>query len=204
MAAICSAEQALERPAQLLHLGPCGRCHRSGYYAKLSGHDSVFTLDMGGTSCDIGLVLDGNQQYASEFQIAFGIPATIPCVAVRTIGAGGGSIGWIDKGGLLHVGPRSAGAEPGPAAYGKGGTEPTITDANLVLGQARSSLLPRRSNEARPRSGSIAPCCGLASSSICRLNVLRSRWCAPTDENMANAIRLIAVERGLDARATSR
>ena len=74
--------------------------------------------------------------YIPEFQIDFGIPVTIPCVAVRTIGAGGGSIAWIDKGGLLHVGPpRSTGPSPGPVAYGRGGEAPTVTDANLVLGR---------------------------------------------------------------------
>ena len=91
------AEQALERPAQLLLSGLAGGVIGAGYYAKLSGYDSVFTLDMGGTSCDIGLLLNGNQQYAAEFQIAFGIPASIPCVAVRTIGAGGGSMAGSTK-----------------------------------------------------------------------------------------------------------
>ncbi len=193
------ADQALKRPAQLLISGLAGGVVGGAHYASLSGHDAVFTLDMGGTSCDIGLVLDGNQQYSTEFTIDFGVPATIPCVAVRTIGAGGGSIGWIDKGGLLHVGPQSAGAEPGPAAYGKGGTEPTVTDANLVLGRldpayflgGAMALDRQASVEAVSRLGgrlSLSP-------EQAALAMVRT-----ADENMANAIRLIAVERGLDAR----
>lgn len=193
------AEQALERPAQLLISGLAGGVIGAGYYAKQSGHDSVFTLDMGGTSCDIGLVLDGNQQYAAEFQIAFGIPASIPCVAVRTIGAGGGSIGWIDKGGLLHVGPRSAGAEPGPAAYGKGGTEPTITDANLVLGRLDPAYFLGGAMKL-DRQASVDAVSRLGEQLHLPLERAALAMVSTTDENMANAIRLIAVERGLDAR----
>ena len=90
---------------------------------------------MGGTSADIGTIQGGQERYLSEFQVGFGIPISVTCVDVATLGAGGGSIAWIDKGGLLQVGPRSAGADPGPMCYGKGGTEPTTTDANLVLGR---------------------------------------------------------------------
>ena len=193
------AEQALEKPAQLLISGLSGGVIGGGYYAKTTGHGSVFTLDMGGTSCDIGLVLDGNQQYATEFQIAFGIPAIIPCVAVRTIGAGGGSIGWTDKGGLLHVGPRSAGAEPGPVAYGKGGTEPTVTDANLVLGRLDPAYFLGGMMDLDGQAA-LNALAGLGK----KLNLSPERaalaMASTTDENMANAIRLIAVERGLDAR----
>src|SRR6185437_5900576 len=129
-----SAGQAERRPAQLLISGLAGGVIGGRYYAELAGTPRAFTLDIGGTSTDIGLILEGGQQYASEFQIDFGIPVTIPCVAVRTIGAGGGSIAWIDKGGLLHVGPQSAGADPGPVCYGRGGEVPTVTDACVVLG----------------------------------------------------------------------
>ena len=121
------------------------------------GMTSVFSLDMGGTSCDIGLdARRAQQQYANEFDLAFGLPVSIPCVAVSTIGAGGGSIAWIDRGGLLHVGPRSAGRGPGPVAYGHGGTEPTVTDANLRARPARPRVLPRRGDGARRRGGGRA------------------------------------------------
>jgi N-methylhydantoinase A len=193
------AEQAERRPAQLLISGLAGGVIGGRYYAELAGTRRAFTLDIGGTSTDIGLILEGGQQYATEFDIDFGIPVTIPCVAVRTIGAGGGSIAWVDKGGLLHVGPQSAGAEPGPAAYGRGGTEPTVTDANLILGRLNPDFF---------LGGAMALDLAAARSALARLGeklsltaeaaalaVLRT-----VDENMANAIRLIAVERGLDTR----
>jgi len=193
------AEQAERRPAQLLISGLAGGVIGGRYYAELAGTRRAFTLDIGGTSTDIGLILEGGQQYATEFDIDFGIPVTIPCVAVRTIGAGGGSIAWVDKGGLLHVGPQSAGAEPGPAAYGRGGTEPTVTDANLILGRLNPDFF---------LGGAMALDLAAARGALDRLGkklslsaeaaalaVLRT-----VDENMANAIRLIAVERGLDTR----
>ena len=131
-----SSEQALKRPAQLLLSGLAGGVMGGRHFAELPAIDAAFTLDMGGTSCGHRPGRDGSQQYSTEFRIDFGIPVTIPCVAVQTIGAGGGSIGWIDKGGLLHVGPQSAGAEPGPAAYGRGGDRgrpsPTPTSSSAA------------------------------------------------------------------------
>ena len=92
-------------------------------------------LDMGGTSCDVCLLVDGAPLFSSEYEIEFGLPVAVPTVSTKTIGAGGGSIGWIDPGGFLQVGPQSAGADPGPACYGQGGEEPALTDANVVLGR---------------------------------------------------------------------
>jgi N-methylhydantoinase A len=193
------ADQAQTRPVQLLLSGLAGGVIGGRHYAALADAAKAFTLDIGGTSTDIGLILDGAQQYASEFQIDFGIPVTIPCVAVRTIGAGGGSIAWIDKGGLLHVGPQSAGAEPGPAAYGRGGRDATVTDANLVLGRLNPDYF---------LGGTVALDAAAARAAVSRLGEAMSlspeaaalAIVRTTDENMANAIRLIAVERGLDAR----
>jgi N-methylhydantoinase A len=193
------ADQALKRPAQLLISGLAGGVIGGRHFAERAGHDAAFILDMGGTSADIGLVISGTQQYTSDFKIDFGIPVTIPCVAVQTIGAGGGSIGWIDKGGFLHVGPRSAGAEPGPAAYGRGGTEPTITDAQLVLGRLDPAYI---------LGGAMSLDMAAARAALTTLgNALKLSaeqaalaMVQTADENMANAIRLIAVERGLDTR----
>ena len=111
---------------------------------------------MGGTSADIGLVRDGEIQYVPDFELEFGLPIATPAIDLVTLGAGGGSIAWVDDGGLLRVGPRSAGAVPGPACYGLGGTEPTVTDANVVLGRidpgsfldGRLRLDPGRAHEA--------------------------------------------------------
>ena len=193
------ADEVERRPAQLLLSGLAGGVTGGRYFASLAGASHAFTLDIGGTSTDIGVLLNGEQQYATEFALDFGIPVTIPCVAVRTIGAGGGSMAWIDKGGLLHVGPESAGAEPGPVAYGRGGTQPTVTDANLVLGR----LDPDFFLGGAMRLNRDAACDALArlgaalglSAEDAALAVIRT-----IDENMANAIRLIAVERGLDPR----
>jgi N-methylhydantoinase A len=193
------ADQARRRPAQLLLSGLAGGVIGAAFHARTAGHDAVFALDMGGTSCDIGLVMGGAQEYATEFELAFGLPVSIPCVAVRTIGAGGGSIAWVDRGGLLHVGPRSAGAEPGPVAYGRGGTEPTVTDANLVLGRLDPGYF---------LGGAVALHHELAEAAVARLSDELGMDTARTalaiartaDENMANAIRLIAVERGVDTR----
>jgi N-methylhydantoinase A len=193
------ADQAERRPAQLLISGLAGGVIGGRYYAELAQAPRAFTLDIGGTSTDIGLILEGGQQYASEFQIDFGIPVTIPCVAVRTIGAGGGSITWIDKGGLLHVGPQSAGAEPGPVAYGRGGEAPTLTDANLVLGRLDPAFflggaMPLDLAAAHAALARLGEALSLSAEDAA-LAVIRT-----VDENMANAIRLIAVERGLDTR----
>jgi N-methylhydantoinase A len=193
------ADQARGRPAQLLLSGLAGGVIGARFFAAAAGRPSVFSLDMGGTSCDIGLVLDGREEYASEFQVAWGVPVTMPCVAVSTIGAGGGSIAWIDRGGLLHVGPRSAGAQPGPVAYGLGGSEPTLTDANLTLGRLDpdyflGGAMPLSLEAARAAFGALGAALGLTAAAAAEAAVRTA------DENMANAIRLIAVERGLDPR----
>jgi N-methylhydantoinase A len=193
------AEQARTGPARLLLSGLAGGVIGARFFAEAAGSPSVFSLDMGGTSCDIGLVLDGDEQYAGEFNLAFGIPVSIPCVAVSTIGAGGGSIAWIDRGGLLHVGPRSAGAVPGPVSYGQGGTEPTLTDANLTLGRLDpdyflGGAMPLDLDAARAALTELGDALALRPEAAA-LAAVRT-----ADENMANAIRLIAVERGLDPR----
>jgi N-methylhydantoinase A len=193
------ADQARRQPARLLLSGLAGGVIGARFFAEAAGYPSVFSLDMGGTSCDIGLVLEGKEQYAAEFQLAWGIPVSIPCVAVSTIGAGGGSIAWIDRGGLLHVGPRSAGAQPGPVAYGQGGSEPTLTDANLTLGRLDPAYflggaMPLDLDAARDALAGLGRELGLPPESAAEAAVRTA------DENMANAIRLIAVERGLDPR----
>ena len=131
------------------------------HFGLAAGARDVVTFDMGGTSADIGLVRDGEIQYVPDFELEFGLPIATPAIDLVTLGAGGGSIAWVDDGGLLRVGPRSAGAVPGPACYGLGGTEPTVTDANLVLGRidpgsfldGRLRLDPGRAHEALAELG---------------------------------------------------
>jgi N-methylhydantoinase A len=194
-----SASEARAKPAQLLVSGLAGGVIGARFFADAAGFPSVFSIDMGGTSCDLGLVLDGQQQYAGEFNLAFGVPVTVPCVAVRTIGAGGGSIAWVDKGGLLRVGPQSAGAQPGPAAYGQSGDQPTLTDANLTLGRLSASYflggaMTLDADAAVDALAALGDSIGLTAEAVA-LAAVRT-----ADENMANEIRLIAVERGLDPR----
>src|SRR6202034_1411310 len=114
--------------------GPAGGAAGAAFVARASGTPDALCFDMGGTSCDVCVVDGGEVQERSAGEVA-GRPLALPMLAVDTVGAGGGSIAWRDGGGALRVGPRSAGAHPRPACYGRGGTEPTVTDANLLLGR---------------------------------------------------------------------
>jgi N-methylhydantoinase A len=124
---------AKERPVNLVLSGPAGGVVGAAAFAELVGARNLITLDMGGTSLDAAIIIDGRPTVttAATFQ---GLPVSLPTLDINTIGAGGGSIGWVDAGDHLQVGPQSAGADPGPASYGRGGIEPTVTDAALVAG----------------------------------------------------------------------
>lgn len=130
---VTSAARASETPVTLLLSGPAGGAVAGRYVAQQAGLPNVITVDMGGTSFDVCLVSDGELPMTQERKV-MDLPVRIPSVDILTIGAGGGSLGWIDKGGQFRVGPQSAGAEPGPAAYHRGGSAATVTDANVVLG----------------------------------------------------------------------
>ncbi|HET8863246.1 MAG TPA: hydantoinase/oxoprolinase family protein, partial [Solirubrobacterales bacterium] len=157
---VASAEDAARAGAWSVLSGPAGGAVGAGLLARASGDGNALGLDMGGTSCDVCVVEDGDVRRTDSRQIA-GRVIQLPMVDVHTVGAGGGSIGWRDPGGALRVGPRSAGAEPGPACYGRGGTEPTVTDANLLLGNlaADSTLaggVPLDVEAARAAVGGLA------------------------------------------------
>lgn len=128
-----TAAAAREQPVSLILSGPAGGVIGAGAIAELIGQPNLITIDMGGTSLDASLIVDGKPvlYQGAEFE---GMPINTPSLYIHTIGAGGGSIAWLDEGGALQVGPQSAGAQPGPASYGRGGTAPTFTDAALVLG----------------------------------------------------------------------
>ena len=128
-------EAASEAPVQMVLSGPTGGVIASRFVADELGIDNLVTIDMGGTSTDVSTVIGRKESFTTAFEIEWGVPIQVPMIDIRSIGAGGGSMAWIDKGGMLRVGPQSAGARPGPACYGRGGTEPTVTDANLVLGR---------------------------------------------------------------------
>ncbi len=121
--------------------GPASGVMAAAYTAKASGYPNVITYDMGGTSCDVGLIQGGIPQVSAELELEYAMPIHVPMVDVHSIGAGGGSIAFINDAGMLQVGPESAGADPGPICYGRGGRRPTITDANLVLGRLNPKTL---------------------------------------------------------------
>jgi N-methylhydantoinase A len=196
-------EHAPEQPAQFLLSGLAGGIVAARTYARLAGVEHVFSLDMGGTSADIGTIQGGAERSISEFEVGFGIPVVIPSVDVATLGAGGGSIAWIDKGGLLQVGPESAGAQPGPMCYGQGGVRPTTTDANLALGRLNPDYflggrIPLDPSAALPALREIGLALGASAEDA--VEVAAHAIVDTANENMANQIRLIAVDRGLDAR----
>jgi N-methylhydantoinase A len=194
-----TAESAEAEPIKLLLSGLAGGIIAGHYVGQLLGIDNLVTLDMGGTSCDVGLIRGGKIGYSTNFEIEFGLPIATPTIDLTTIGAGGGSIAWIDKGGLLRVGPQSAGADPGPVCYDAGGTEVTVTDANLVLG---------RLNPAYFLGGKIALNAAKAEQAVADLGQrlgLDKMAAAQAivdiaNENMANAIRVLSIDRGLDPR----
>lgn len=195
--------QAPSQPAQFLLSGLAGGIIAAHTYARQAGITHAFSLDMGGTSADIGTIAAGDVRLVPEYNVSFGVPVAIPSVDVVTIGAGGGSIAWLDRGGLLQVGPESAGAQPGPMCYGQGGARPTTTDANLALGRLNPAyfLGGRVPLDSAAATGALRAI-GLAlEAPPGRAVELAAHAIVDTaNENMANQIRLLAVDRGLDPR----
>ena len=195
---VAKAGDAARAGAWSVLSGPAGGAVGAGVLARVSGDGNALGLDMGGTSCDVCVVEDGEVRRTDSRRIE-GRVIQLPMVDVHTVGAGGGSIGWRDAGGALRVGPRSAGADPGPACYGRGGGEPTVTDANLLLGNlaADSKLagdVELDIEAAQAAVGSLAHSLGLselqAAEGIVRV----------ANQEMSRALRVVTVERGVDPR----
>jgi N-methylhydantoinase A len=195
---VASAEDAARAGAWSVLSGPAGGAVGAGLLARISGDGNALGLDMGGTSCDVCVVEDGEVRRTGSRQIG-GRTIQLPMVDVHTVGAGGGSIGWRDSGGALRVGPRSAGAEPGPACYGRGGTEPAVTDANLLLGNlAADSTLA--GGVALDHEAARAAVAGLARSlGIGELEAAEG-IVRVANQEMVRALRVVTVERGVDPR----
>jgi N-methylhydantoinase A len=136
-----SAAIVAEAAVNTVMSGPASGVMAAAYTATQAGFPNVMTCDMGGTSCDVGLIQDGVPQVSGELELEYAMPIHVPMVDVHTIGAGGGSIAFINEAGFLQVGPESAGAKPGPICYGRGGARPTITDANMLLGRLNPAAL---------------------------------------------------------------
>jgi N-methylhydantoinase A len=196
---VLTAKGTSKFPARLASSGIVAGAIAGAHIAKQAGFSNAISFDMGGTSTDVALTYNGELKTANSWQVEYGYPIMFPSVEVLTIGAGGGSIAWIDAGGSLCNGPQSAGADPGPACYGLGGEEATNTDANLVLGRLDSALLGGRLSLDREASAlvlaqKVAKPLGL------ELATAGNAMLKVAEANMANAVRLISVGRGYDPR----
>ncbi|MEO6703198.1 MAG: hydantoinase/oxoprolinase family protein [Jatrophihabitantaceae bacterium] len=194
---VLSADEVVHQPISTVLSGPAAGALGAALIARQAGFDRVLTCDGGGTSTDVSVVLAGEPTLTTEGTIG-GYPSKIPMIDVVTVGAGGGSIAWLSAEGALKVGPRSAGADPGPLCYGRGGTEVTVTDAHLVLGRIPPHLLGGEIG--LDRAAAERGLAGLAaklnlSLPACAAGILEiSAW------NQANALRQVTVKRGLDVR----
>ena len=196
---LMDAEAAADHPIHLAMSGPAGGAVASRHVAGLLGLENVVTIDVGGTSADVALILGGDVGYTTSYEVEWGIPAAIPLMDIKTVGAGGGSIAWVNAGGFLQVGPQSAGADPGPICYGAGGTEVTLTDANLVLGHLDPDYFcggAMRLDEGLARRAMAKMAADLDMSPV----ELAHATVEIADENMANAIRMVSIDRGHDPR----
>ncbi|MSO40324.1 MAG: hydantoinase/oxoprolinase family protein [Solirubrobacterales bacterium] len=193
-----TASEAARSGAWSVLSGPAGGAVGAGVLARIAGDGSALGLDMGGTSCDVCVVDGGSVRRTDSLEIG-GRPIQLPMVDVHTVGAGGGSIGWRDPGGALRVGPRSAGAEPGPACYGRGGTQPTVTDANLVLGYlaADSRLAGGVELDVAAAERALTE---LGSSVDLGLVETAEGIVRVANQEMVRALRVATVERGIDPR----
>lgn len=200
---VATAESASEAPATLLLSGPAAGVLAGQWVGKLSGRENLITLDVGGTSADIGIITKRGivEASARDTWIA-GYPIMVPMIDIHSIGAGGGSIARVDSGGAFRVGPKSAGANPGPACYGRGGTDPTVTDANVVLGRldadhfvgGEMQIYPELSHKALGR---------LAEQLNVGMNEAAEGVLTILNHNMANAIRSRTIQKGHDPRKFS-
>jgi len=195
---LMSLATARDFPVRTALSGPAAGVIGALHVANSAGRPNVITLDMGGTSADVALIRGGRADIAFDRTVA-GFPIRLPMVDINTVGAGGGSIAWFDRDGLMKVGPLSAGADPGPACYGRGGTDPTVSDANLILGRLspRGLLDGRMALDAELARSAFAPATERLGYSVERT---AHGMLGIVVANMVRAIRTISVERGHDPR----
>jgi N-methylhydantoinase A len=192
-----SVELARQRPEELIESGPAGGVAYASYLSSHSGFTRAIHTDMGGTSFDASIVEDGKGLITHEYELEWEMPIITPMLDIRSVGAGGGSIAWIDQGGSLRVGPQSAGSEPGPACYRRGGVEATVTDANLVLGRLEPTLGGKFTLDQEAAEIAVAKVARQVN-----LDPLRTAEgiIQITCENMAQAIKMVLIDRGRDPR----
>ena len=194
---VMAVDTACRLPVRTALSGPAAGVIAAAYIAETAGFPDIITGDMGGTSFDVSLIAGGQPALAAQTSIDFGMVVRTPMIEITTIGAGGGSIAWVDKGGLLMIGPESAGSDPGPVAYGRGNTRPTVTDANIVLGRidpdrpiggGRLDVAAARVAIDRHVGQPLGLSTEEAAEAIIRV----------ANARMAGAIRLVSIERGHD------
>lgn len=195
-----SAEIAVRTPVHTAMSGPASGVIAAGYTARHAAIDNIITYDMGGTSTDVAVVQNGMPFVSSELELEYGMPLRIPMVDVHSVGAGGGSIAWVNDAGLLQIGPESSGAVPGPICYGRGGTRVTITDANLLLGRLNKNNLlsvrnPVTDEHLRERmEQQVGAVLGLDAVAAAGAVI------SVANDRMAGAVRIVSLERGHDPR----
>jgi N-methylhydantoinase A len=183
---VASLEEAAAHPAVALLSGPAAGTVGAALLARRAGFENAISFDMGGTSTDVSPIVGGRASLTAEREVG-GLPLRLPAVDLHTVGAGGGSIVWLDSGGAVRVGPESAGADPGPACYGRGGTRPTVTDANLLLGRLPAVL-----------AGGIELDADAAARAFDRIDPADAL--EVVNAEMLRALRVVSVERGHDPR----
>ena len=194
---VMSVETARSYPVRTAYSGPAAGVIAGAHIGVSAGYPNLITCDMGGTSFDVSLVSGGISALAAQTSVDFGLVVRTPMIEITTIGAGGGSIAWVDRGGILQIGPESAGSDPGPVCYGRGNDRPTVTDANLVLG---------RINGDKPIGGSLESLNTDAAKKALEIHVAEplgldvmaaaEAVIRVANARMAGAIRLVSVERG--------
>jgi N-methylhydantoinase A len=190
--------EAAQNGATTVLSGPAGGAVGAGLLAGISGDGDVLGIDMGGTSCDV-CVVEGGAVRRTDSRTIEGRVIQLPMIDVHTVGAGGGSVGWRDRGGALRVGPRSAGSDPGPACYGRGGTEPTVTDANLILGYLDTAS-ELAGGVALDREAAERAVAGLADELGIEPLAAAEGIVTVANQEMVRALRVVTVERGIDPR----
>jgi N-methylhydantoinase A len=195
-----SVDLAARQAVSTLMSGPAAGVKAAAYTALSAGHRNIITCDMGGTSFDVGVIRDGRPALTADKELGYGLPVRVPMIDIHTIGAGGGSIARVNSAGILQVGPESAGADPGSICYGRGGEEPTITDANLLLGRLNPAGLLGVDQTARLDrireifDKKIGAHLGLGPDEVASAIV------RVANDKMAGAIRLVSLQRGHDPR----
>jgi N-methylhydantoinase A len=205
---VMTAESAVERPVFMVESGPAAGVMAAAYLAAQLGLSDVMSFDMGGTTAKAGLVRNGRPAVTKDYEVGTragaargsGYPIRTPVIDLVEIGAGGGSVAWVDPGGVLRVGPRSAGADPGPACYGQGGREPTVTDANLVLGRLNPANFLGGAMVLDPDAAARALEKFCAQPLGCSIIAAAHGIVEIANAAMTQALHLVSVQRGYDPR----